>query len=85
MRYYHIPLWPNYRETPIVGVFRRFAGLPSWIPAGLVVVSMGIAAVVSDNLADGWVEIPDHWWSTIVVGGPLGLAALWLIGKRDAG
>jgi len=44
-----------------------------------------MTAVVSTQLADGWVEIPDHWWSTIAVGAPLGFAGLWLVGRRLVG
>ena len=38
-----------------------------------------LAVFASGELAEGFVEIPDHWWSTFMVGFPLagaGLAAL---------
>lgn len=64
-------------------MFRRYSDLPVWIPIGLVALSIGLAALVSTHLTDGWVEIPDHWWSTIAVGVPLGLAGLWWVGRRS--
>ena len=63
-------------------MLRRFADLPVLLPGALIVLAVGLGAAVSTQLADGWLEISDHWWSTFLVVGPLGLAGLLLVGRR---
>ncbi len=53
-----------------------------WLVMAFIVIAVGVGAAVSTQLADGWVEIPDHWWSTFLVVFPVGLAGLLLIGRR---
>ncbi len=56
-----------------------------WLVMAFIVIAIGVGAAVFTHLADGWVEIPDHRWSTFLVGLPVGLAGLLLIGRRVRG
>jgi hypothetical protein len=40
-------------------------------------VAVAAGAFASNELAGGWEEIPQHWWSTFAVGVPI-IAALFL-------
>jgi hypothetical protein len=41
-----------------------------WLPilaAACIALGLAGAILVIPDLQDGWVEIPDHWWSTLAV------------------